>query len=66
MFRCYPLPKDSAIYGFGYQTCLMGEVQERKGKLHLEMAMSEVTWSLRSGEEALIRNILLPIPGSVW
>lgn len=64
--RCYLLPKDSAICGFGYQTYLMGEVQDRKEKLHLEMATFEVTWSLRSGEEALIRNLLLPIPGSVW
>lgn len=66
MVRCYLLPKDSAICGFGYQTYLMGEVQDRKEKLHLEMATFEVTWSLRSGEEALIRNLLLPIPGSVW
>jgi len=42
----------------------MREAQEMKGKLHSEMAVFEDTWSLRAGEEALIRNILLPIPDS--
>lgn len=63
--RYYPEPKDSAICSFGCQTCLMGEVPEGKGKLQAKMPVFEVTWRLRSGEEALIRNILLPIPGSV-
>lgn len=64
MVRCYPQPEKSAIWSFGCQTYLVGEVQERKGKLHSKKAMLEVNLESEIRGRGIIRNILLPIAGS--